>query len=91
MISQTYVAKLDPCINYQISLRKQLVPDNDDERCLLLQSKNNIALSEKMLGPFLKDVACDVVCPFLKDYCALIIFKTIKGKFNHLLNNFIFS
>uniref|UniRef100_K1Q9A6 Poly [ADP-ribose] polymerase 14 n=1 Tax=Magallana gigas TaxID=29159 RepID=K1Q9A6_MAGGI len=57
----------------------QSVPDNNDEKCLLLQSKNNIALSEKTLGPFLKDVEYEsVVCPFLNELQALIIFKTIK-------------
>ncbi|XP_052704649.1 uncharacterized protein LOC128180570 [Crassostrea angulata] len=57
----------------------QSVPDNNDEKCLLLQSKNNIALYEKTLGPFLKDVECEsVVCPFLNKCQALVIFKTIK-------------
>lgn len=42
-----------------------------------------MTLSENTLGPILKDVACDVVCPFFKDCCALIMFKTTKGKLNH--------
>lgn len=45
-----------------------------------------MTLSENTLGPILKDVACDVVCPFFKDCCALIIFKTAKGKLNHKTN-----
>lgn len=83
MINQTYVPKLSPCINYQISLRNQSVLDHDDERCLLLQSKNSMTLSENTLGPILKDVECDVVCPFIKNCCAMIIFKTTKGNFDH--------
>lgn len=59
----------------------QSAPDDYDERCLLLQSKNNMTLSENTLGPILKDVACDVVCPFFKDCCALIMFKTTKDSY----------
>lgn len=69
---------------FVLTSRNQSVPDNNDEKCLLLQSKNNIALSEKTLGPFLKDVEYEsVVCPFLNELQALIIFKTIKGNLEH--------
>lgn len=70
----------------------QSAPNNDDEKCLLLQSKNNMAqLSEKTLGPFLKDVECEsIVCPFLNERQALIIFKTIKDADKFLGNeNFV--
>lgn len=80
--SSTLVLCIDLC-NYHF--RNQSAPDNDDEKCLLLQSKNNMALlSEKTLGPFLKDVECEsIVCPFLHERQALIIFKTIKGNLDH--------
>lgn len=58
------------CIDIQnYYFRNQLVLDNNDEKCFLLQSKNNIVLFEKMFGLFLKGVEFEsVVCLFLNEF-----------------------
>ncbi|XP_062602867.1 uncharacterized protein LOC134264599 isoform X2 [Saccostrea cucullata] len=58
---------------------QRLAVPHEDQFCLILSSKDGGILSEKNIGPLMKDVECEnIICPFLKDGCALIRFKSVK-------------